>query len=112
MALTVTRVKGSEFEAGRLRGLLVDIQFDTSYLTAGELISPDDVGFVQILGASCVAVRTAAGAAATVFFLPVFNPVTGSIQAVEQSAAEGGLPEVDSTENPSANIYTMLFLGW
>lgn len=112
MALTLTRIKGSEFEAGRLRGVLIDVRFDNSYLTAGELIFPDDVGFVQILGASCVAVKTAAGAAATTYFIPIFNPITGSIQAIEQSAAEGALPEVDNTEDPSANVYTMLFLGF
>lgn len=112
MPLTITRVKGAEFEAGRLRGVLIDITFDSSYLTGGELITPDDVGFVQILAASCVAVKTAAGAAATTYFLPIFNPVTGSIQVYENTAAETSFAEVDSGENPSANTYTMLFLGF
>lgn len=113
MPLTLTRVKGSEFEMGRLRGLLMDVQFDASYLTTGELISPDDVGFVTILGATCVAVRTAAGAAATTIALPIFNPVTGSIQGYETGdTVSTPFDEVGSTENISANIYTMLFLGW
>ena len=112
MPLTLTRIKGSEFEAGRLRGVLVDVQFDSAYLTGGELVTPDDVGFVQILAASCVAVKTAAGAAATTYFLPVFNPVTGSIQAYENTVTETAFAEVDSGENPSANAYTMLFLGF
>ena len=112
MALTITRVKGSEFTAGRIRGACFDIQFDTSYLTTGEVLSPDDVGLVLILGAIPVAVQTAAGAAATTIVYPIYNPVTGTLQAYETGdTVSTPFDEVGSTENVSAVLYRMLIIG-
>ena len=61
MALTFTNVKGTEWEAGRIRGRTYDVQFDASYLTGGEPMTPDDVGLLSITGAYFLGARTAAG---------------------------------------------------
>lgn len=47
-------VKGTEFEAGRIRGRIFDVTFSSSYTTGGELVTPDDVGLLDVVGAKFV----------------------------------------------------------
>jgi len=113
MALTLSRVKGAEFTMGRLRGYTFDVTFDSSYLTGGEILSADDVGMVNIVGAFCVGVRNAAGTAATTYNIPIYNPVTGSLQLMWGNAGTASvLPEVTSTTDVSGLTYTIVVIGF
>lgn len=115
MALTVTRIKGSEFEAGRIRGAAFDVLFDATYLTAGELISPDDVGFVNIIGGFWIALRNTAGTSATTTFIPIYNPVVGGIQLfwsdVDVAGTPQALAEVPNGTDVDGVTFTMVFIG-
>lgn len=116
MAATLTRIKGSEFQAGRIRGAVFDVLLDSSYLTAGELVTPDDVGFVQIIGAFWVGLKNTAGTSATTTFIPVYNPIVGSIQLFYSDVDVAGTPqalaEVTSTADVDGVTFTMVFIGF
>jgi hypothetical protein len=56
MALTVTNVSTpnaliNEFSFGPYKARLVDIAFDNSYLTTGEVLTAASLGWVQVFGA-------------------------------------------------------------
>jgi hypothetical protein len=116
MPLTVTRIKGSEFEVGRIKGAAFDILFDATYLTAGEIITPDDLGFVSTLGGFQIALRNTAGTSATTTFLPIFNPVVGSVQLFWADVDVAGTPqafaEVTNGTDVDGVTFTMVFIGF
>jgi hypothetical protein len=112
MPLTFTPVKGSEWEAGRLRGRTYDVQFDNSYLTTGELLNPDDVGLLTVLGCQCLGVRGSGGGSTTAYAVPVFNLANGNLQAFETGlAVDTLLSEVTTAQDLSGNIYRIMFYG-
>lgn len=113
MPLTLTLVKGSEWEAGRLRGRIYDVQFDNSYLTTGEPLSPDDVGLLSVIGCYCIGVSGSGGGSTTAYAVPIFNLANGNLQAYETGAAvDTLLKEVTSAQDLSGNIYRIMFFGF
>jgi hypothetical protein len=112
MALTFTFVKGSEWEAGRVRGRTYDVRFDATYPTGGEPMTPDDVGFLNLLGAQWLGVQLNSGASATTTVLPVFNMFNGNLQAYETGdVVSTFLDEVANGEDISFNLYRIMFIG-
>lgn len=115
MPLTVTRIKGSEFQAGRIMGAAFDVLFDATYLTGGELISPDDLGFVNTIGGFQVALRNTNNTPATLTFIPNFNPITGSVQLfwadVDVAGTPQALAEVTNGTDVDGVTFTMVFIG-
>ena len=88
MALSFTPVKGTEWEAGRIRGRQIDIILDTDYPTGGWPISPKDVGLSSsIVGASILGHTGAAGAAATTGYVYIWDFLAGKLQAFDTGAA-------------------------
>lgn len=115
MPLTLTQGDQAIFTLDRMRGVVMDVTFDATYPTGGELLPANDLGFLTVIGGWCVAVRTSAtpSAAATTMILPIYNPITGSLQAYETGdTVSTPLDEVGNGENISGNTYTMLFLGF
>ena len=111
MALSFTPVKGTEWEAGRLRGRTYDVQFDAAYATAGELMTPDDVGLGNIIGATFLGVRLAAGGNVTSTYVPVFNTNNGFLQLFETGAVVSTPLAEAGVEDVSANLYRIMFMG-
>jgi hypothetical protein len=111
MALSFTFVKGSEWEAGRLRGRTYDVQFDAAYVAGGEPMTPDDVGLINIIGAHFLGVRLAAGGSVTSTDIPVFNTNNGFLQLFETGGAINAPLAEAGVEDVSANLYRIMFLG-
>jgi hypothetical protein len=64
MALTVTKVKGySEQQLGKVAGAIADVQFDNSYATGGEAVTPAMFGFKQLIAIQDLDTAITAGAA-------------------------------------------------
>lgn len=111
MALSFTAVKGSEWEAGRIRGRTYDVQFDAAYATAGESVNPDDVGLLNLVGAYFLGVRLAAGGNVTSTYIPVFNTNNGFLQLFETGGAINTPLAEAGVEDVSANLYRIMFVG-
>ncbi len=62
MALTITKVADTEQSLGRLKMVVVDITFDSSYPAGGEAISASEAFMRRIIGVKPVGGNAAAGA--------------------------------------------------
>lgn len=87
MALSFTLVKGTEWEAGRIRGRQYDIILDTDYPAGGWPIIGKDVGLSSIVGAQPIGHTGAAGAAATTGYVYIWDFLAGKLQAFDTGAA-------------------------
>lgn len=87
MALTFTKVAGTERNLGNMRTVQYDIAFDDSYPTGGESVAAASVGLRKIEGAFCIGGAAAAGA-----LLWFFDVVNSKIVALQPTGGGGTNP--------------------
>ena len=112
MALTLTSVKGTEGELGRVRQRTVDVLFDSSYPTGGEVVTPHDVGLgTQIFGAQVIGQR-GTGGANTANYLVLWDYIAQKLQVFASGDAAGDpfVEEANATDL-STFIWRITFTG-
>lgn len=118
MALTLTAVDGASTVFGNKRVRTYDVEFDTSYPTGGESLTPSDAGLAAI---DAVLPHGAAvnsdGSGGTDAVAVVYDHTNQKLQAFRQTdpAAVGGaqvpLPEVTSTASLADFVVRVTFIG-
>lgn len=119
MALTVANVStpNSEMHEGEFAGLkarIVDITFDSSYVTTGEVLTATSLGWTYVFGA--IALTHPANAAGTLGLPTVVKKNTAGSQLTFQpleSAGDGDpMDEAGSTNDLSAFTGRFVVLGY
>lgn len=121
MALTVANVStpNSEIHEGQflgLRGRIVDITFDSSYLTGGEVLTAATMGWTYLFGA--VPLTHPTNTAGTVMAPAVVKKNTAGSQLTFQlaegaaTADDNPLKEVGSTQDMSTYTGRFVVLGY
>ena len=120
MALTVAEVshpnsQSTHVSLSPFKAKVVDITWDSSYLTGGEVLTAASLGWVQLYGA--IALTNPCTSTGTLAALPLVKPNTAKTQLTFQ-LAEGGttandnpLKEVTSTQDMSTYTGRFLLLG-
>lgn len=121
MALTIANVTHpnqimTEFDFGPWRARMIDVTFDSSYLTTGEVLTAANLGWQQIHGALVIQHATNRGSSSTAMTPVVVIPNTTrtqvTIQAYETAAAtDTPFKEVTSAQDQSAYVCRLLVFG-
>lgn len=122
MALTVTDVSTpnaqiNEFPLGPWKARLVDIAFDASYLTTGEILTAASLGWVQVFGA--IELVKPANSTGTFMLPSVVKKNTANTQLTFQvyrydgaAAGKASLEEAASAFDASTFTGRFLILGY
>lgn len=115
MALSLTPVKEANTVFGNKRVRVFDVEFDDSYPTGGESLTPEDVGLRkidQVLGSVAVSSSDAAAVAVAYDFS---NEKLQAFQQEDPGDAGGAaipLPEVGSTDDLEGFTARLTFIGY
>ena len=118
MPLTMTQnstpmMKINEFPFGPYRCRVVDITFDNSYLTGGEILTATQLGWNTVIGA--FPLSGVDNAARTLSYLPIVTASADKKQLTFQlfagAAAGAAHPETASAVDVSAYSGTFMILG-
>lgn len=121
MALTVANVTtpNAEMHEGQMIGLkarVLDITFDSSYLTGGEVLTAASLGWVYTFGA--IPLTNPTNSTGTVMAPPVVKKNTAGTQLTFQlaegaaTANDNPLKEVTSAQDMSAYTGRFIVLGY
>ena len=122
MALTVTNVSTpnaliNEFSLGPYKARLVDVLFDNSYVTGGEVVTAASLGWVQVFGAITLTHPT--NSAGTLTLPATIKKNTANSQLTFQlsrydgaSAGKASLEEAAAAFDASAFTGRFLILGY
>jgi hypothetical protein len=106
MALTFTKVPfANRFTGNGLTETIVDITFDSSYVTGGYVISPGKVGLKKIFGAKCIGVN----GGGSLITNAVWDFTAGKLMA--QQEVTNQLAQAGSGANLAAAKVRMVFSG-
>ena len=111
--LTVAAAAGAPgpiYSLGNLKAVLVDLTFDSSYPTGGEVLTPSLVGLTTIVHvSSAYALHSTPTTAVGV----VWNPATGKLIALYSTANASNVPiaEAGSTDDLSAFTCRCMIYG-
>lgn len=122
MALTIANVSTpnatiNEFSFGPYRARLIDVTFDNSYLTTGEILTAASLGWNQVFGA--ITITPPANAAGTASMALLVKKATNNKQVTLQlqryDGASAGKANFEEAANAfDASLFTtrILILGY
>lgn len=119
MALTITEVKNpnsiiSEFPVFDRKGRIVDVTFDSSYPTGGEILTARQLGWHVITGVIPLTLAsTASGTTALAVSGHPASPAQDSValRLFESATAGNPMAEIGSGDNVSTFTVRLLVLG-
>lgn len=105
-----TGAPGPIYSLGALKAVIVDLTFDSSYPTGGEVLDPALVGLTTIVAVQC---GWALHSTPTTAVGIVWNPATGKLIALYSTANAGNvaMAEATSTNDLSASTVRAIIYG-